>query len=199
MENLDKELVELGKEISGIKTGIKKIQTEIQENKSKSNVELVAFKRTDDISDISKGLIEFHSKIKSVEKTAINPFFKSNYATLDSILEYIRPVLSECKLSVIQLPIQADKDGVAIKTILMSESGQYIESDSMSITPPKLEAQAFGSVITYVRRYALGAILSLSFDIDTDGNDVSPQNTGQSKSTSKAPSSPKPPARAGRI
>ncbi len=193
MENLDKTLVELGKEISGIKSGIKKLHTELQENKN--NVELVAFKRTDNISDISKGLIEFHSKIKSVEKTAVNPFFKSNYATLDSILEYIRPILSECKLSVIQLPIQADNNGVAIKTILMSESGQYIESDSMAITPPKLEAQAFGSVITYTRRYSLGAILSLSFDLDTDGNDVSPQNTGQTKPKSTT----RPTTRAGRI
>lgn len=193
MENLDKTLVELGKEISGIKSGIKKLHTELQENKN--NVELVAFKRTDNISDISKGLIEFHSKIKSVEKTSVNPFFKSNYATLDSILEYIRPILSECKLSVIQLPIQADNNGVAIKTILMSESGQYIESDSMAITPPKLEAQAFGSVITYTRRYSLGAILSLSFDLDTDGNDVSPQNTGQTKPKSTT----RPTTRAGRI
>ena len=194
MENLDKTLVELGKEISSIKSGIKKLHTELQENKN--NVELVAFKRTDNISDISKGLIEFHSKIKSVEKTAVNPFFKSNYATLDSILEYIRPILSECKLSVIQLPIQADNNGVAIKTILMSESGQYIESDSMAITPPKLEAQAFGSVITYTRRYSLGAILSLSFDLDTDGNDVSPQNTGQTKPKSTVATRP---TRAGRI
>ena len=196
MENIDKSLIELGKEITGIKSGIKKLHTELQENKNKSHVELVAFKRTEDISDISKGLIEFHSKIKSVEKTAVNPFFKSNYATLDSILEYIRPILSECKLSVVQLPIQADNDGVAIKTILISESGQYIESDSMAITPPKLEAQAFGSVITYTRRYALGSILSLSFDVDTDGNDVSPQNTGQSK---PKPTATTRPTRAGRI
>lgn len=196
MENLDKTLVELGKEITGIKSSIKKLHTELQENKD-NNVKLVAFKVSDDISDISKRLIEFHTKIKSIEKDQSNAFFKNKYATLDSILSTIRPVLAECGLSILQFPIQANDHGVAIKTILMSESGQYIESDSMAITPGKLESQLFGSIITYSRRYSLSSILALSFEEDDDGCSSSPQNTGQTKAKSTTTTTR--PTRAGRI
>lgn len=197
MENLDKELVELGKEMSSIKSGIKKLHTEIT-NKQDQAIELVSFKKTDDISDIAKGLLEFHTKIKSIEKTEINPFFKNSYSDINSVISTIRPILAECKLFLMQMPIQADKGGMSIKTIIMSESGQYIESDTVSIIPPKMEAQQYAACATYFKRMSLSAMLGLTYgEPDDDGSSVSPQNTGQTKS--KPTSGATRTTRAGRI
>ena len=40
------------------------------------------------------------------------------------------------------------------------------------MTPTKNDPQGAGSVITYQRRYALGAILGLNIDEDNDGNET---------------------------
>jgi hypothetical protein len=57
-----------------------------------------------------------------------------------------------------------------LDTILIhTESGEWI-SGRYRMTPAKNDPQGQGSVITYQRRYALGAILSLNIDEDDDGN-----------------------------
>lgn len=42
--------------------------------------------------------------------------------------------------------------------------------DTVNIQPVKNDPQAVGSAITYMRRYALGAILGLNIEDDDDGN-----------------------------
>ena len=56
-----------------------------------------------------------------------------------------------------------------LTTLLVHESGEYI-GDRMHMMPIKQDPQAQGSAITYARRYAVGAILSLNIDEDDDGN-----------------------------
>lgn len=153
---------------------------QIKVNNIETSSELINIRTSDNISEIASGLVKFHAKIKNIEKSNTNPFYRSKYATLDSILEYIRPILSECGLSILQFPISAPNKAVSIKTILMSEGGQYIESDSFAIIPPKHESQQYGAAITYSRRQCVSSILSLSFDIDDDANAItSPQTTQQ--------------------
>ncbi len=125
-------------------------------------------KHSESIVNLSKALFAFQSKAVKVIKKADNPFFKSKYADLPSILDEIHPHLVECGLVVSQFP-----DGEGLTTIIIhSESGEYIMANSI-MHPVKSDPQAIGSAITYHRRYAICAVLGLNVDEDDDGNKAS--------------------------
>ena len=129
------------------------------------------------ITEITKALISFHKEVGKIKKEAKNPFFKSSYATLSNILDVIDESLVNNGLTVLQMP--TDVNGLT--TILVHESGEFFES-TYFMTPTKDDPQALGSLITYARRYALGAILSLNIDDDDDGNKASAPSSGNKPS-----------------
>lgn len=62
---------------------------------------------------------------------------------------------------------------VGVETILLHSSGEYISSTMSMIVEAekgKSTAQVAGSIITYLRRYSLAAILGMYADQDGDGN-----------------------------
>ena len=121
--------------------------------------------KSESISNLAKALSCFQVKVETIRKTANNPFFKSKYAPLPEILEAITKPLNECGLTFSQMP-----DGESLTTILIHcESGEYLQS-SYPLHPIKSDPQAFGSAITYARRYAISSILALNVDEDDDGN-----------------------------
>jgi hypothetical protein len=124
--------------------------------------------KSESIKAISKALISFHQKISKISKDSNNPFFKSKYASLSNILEAINGPLNESGLSLSQFPTGTN----GLTTILMHESGEWIQGE-YEMKPVKDDPQGRGSCITYQRRYALAAILSLNIDEDDDGNKAS--------------------------
>lgn len=118
-----------------------------------------------EIKNIAIALCSFQSAVETIRKTSVNPFFKSKYASLSDILEVIRQPLADNGLSFVQFP----SGEYCLMTMLMHVSGEYI-AESYKMTPTKNDPQGAGSVITYQRRYALGAVLGLNIDIDDDGN-----------------------------
>ena len=124
--------------------------------------------RSTSIKEIGKALGLFHTKVSKIPKTDSNPFFKSKYAALPSILDAIQIPLEESGLVFTQMP-----DGEFLTTLIIHyESGEFLES-SYKMSPVKTDPQSIGSAITYARRYALGAILGLNIDEDDDGNKAS--------------------------
>ena len=120
------------------------------------------------MKEITKALVKFHMEVGKIRKNADNPFFKSKYASLSNILDVVTPVLVQCDLNIMQMPIG---DG-ELRTVLSHISGEMVESTfNMKIT--KNDPQSMGSAITYARRYAIGAILNLNIDEDDDGNRAS--------------------------
>lgn len=124
--------------------------------------------KSNSIKEIAKALITFHVKVDKIPKDASNPFFKSKYASLSTILDAINDPLNESELSVCQFP--SGEHGLT--TLLMHVSGEWISSE-YSMRPTKDDPQGIGSCITYQRRYALAAILGLNIDEDDDGNKAS--------------------------
>jgi hypothetical protein len=59
---------------------------------------------------------------------------------------------------------------VGVVTVILHSSGEYIESEPIFATPVKQDAQATGSVITYLKRYSLSAMFGITSDEDDDGN-----------------------------
>lgn len=106
----------------------------------------------------------------TVEKGRDNPFFKSKYAPLDSIIEMVRPVLPKHGLAFVQFnDIPENGQGVIIETIITHSSGQFI-GGKLLMPLAKVDPQGAGSAITYGRRYALAAALGIVSDEDVDGN-----------------------------
>jgi hypothetical protein len=113
-------------------------------------------------------LLEFHKKVGKIIKSDNNPFFKSKYASLATILDVITEPLTDCGLIIIQFPTGLYQ----LTTRLQHTSGEYMQS-TYEMQPVKHSPQDAGSVITYQRRYAIGAILNLNIDEDDDGNKAS--------------------------
>lgn len=115
---------------------------------------------------IASALVAAQSEFPSIPKNAQGYGYK--YATLDDILTIVKPILHKNGLAITQL---LEQDG--IRTMLLHDSGQYIESWAQ--LPPLSQgknmnaAQAAGAAITYMRRYGISALLNLSVDEDTDG------------------------------
>ena len=124
--------------------------------------------KSESIKELATALCSFQSAVEKIKKANINPFFKSKYADLSAILDVIREPLTDNGLSFVQFP----KGRYGLETMLMHESGEWL-SESYEMEPTKHDPQGAGSVITYQRRYALGAILGLNIDIDDDGNKAS--------------------------
>lgn len=121
------------------------------------------------IQNLAKALSEFQAEIKNPANTANNPFFSSKYAPLSDILNLVRPILGKYGLSVVQMP-SGDGQNIIVTTVLLHSSGEWIESEPLTLKADKPTAQGAGSGITYARRYALSAILGISSEDDDDGN-----------------------------
>jgi hypothetical protein len=128
--------------------------------------------KSDSIKSLAKALAAFQAEVKNPANTADNPFFKSKYAPLQDILNLVRPLLSKHGLSILQIP-SGDGEKIIITTMLMHESGEWIESCPLVLKADKPTAQGAGSAITYGRRYALSAVLGISSEDDDDGNQAS--------------------------
>lgn len=124
-------------------------------------------KKSESIKEIATAMINFKEQVGKLKKTAKNPFFKSSYAPIGEVLETINEPLTKNGLSFFQFP----KGENELETIVMHTSGEWI-CESYSMKPIKEDPQAFGSVITYQRRYALCAIFGIG-DEDDDANTVS--------------------------
>ena len=138
------------------------------------------------MENICKAFVKFQSEFKGMKPDRSNPFFKSTYISLDGILETARPILAKNGLAVIQ---EATGDGeyIFVKTKLIHESGEMIETEVLKMKPQKNDPQSMGSCITYSKRYQLAALLGICECIDDDANIATYGNNTpeQSKSTGK--------------
>ena len=133
------------------------------------------------MKNISKALLAVQQELKPVRKDRSGYGYK--YADLSSVLDAITELLNKHGVVVLQ-PTAAGPDGHAtVRTILLhAESGEQLDSViSVPFAPQaKLSvAQCFGSALTYARRYALTALLSIPTE-DDDG-----ANAGQQVRASK--------------
>lgn len=130
--------------------------------------------KSESIKNLAVALKKAQDEIGAVKFDAKNPFFNSKYATLGAIIEASKPALSKNGLTISQ-PVISEGDGIGVTTILLHESGEYLSSTAtinVGEVKGKSIAQEAGSIITYLRRYALAAILNIYSDEDTDGNKV---------------------------
>lgn len=120
------------------------------------------------MKEIIEALLKAQKEMGNAIKGANNPFFKSKYADLNSVREAVMPLLNENGILVLQPIVHIDGKNF-VKTILMHESGQTIESFTEILFKVSNDPQAQGSGITYARRYGLQSLVCIGAD-DDDGN-----------------------------
>lgn len=131
-----------------------------------------------------KKLLEFQKRVEVIKKDAKNPFFKSNYFDINSLLAEIKPILNDLGLVLLQ-PLEGGTDNnPCILTIIYNgETGEKIIASKFPL-PNLQDPQKMGSAITYYRRYALQSLLALQAE-DDDANTAS-NNSNKEKYEQKA-------------
>jgi hypothetical protein len=121
---------------------------------------------------------EFPAITKS--KVVKSGAYSYSYAPLDAILAAVKPALEKHGLAVVQL-----LDGPGLRTELRHKSGGVIGATFPFDAPAK--AQELGSLVTYLRRYALSAILGIAAEDDDDGAQATAAKPAARKRTAAKP------------
>ena len=130
-------------------------------------------RKSDSISELSKALAKFQAEVKQPLKDKNNPFFRSKYVPLENVVEAITQEAPNHGLSFVQWALNDEQGRVGVATMLMHESGEWIEFDSVHMKADKETAQGAGALITYLKRYSLSAVFGITSDQDDDGNSAS--------------------------
>lgn len=142
-------------------------------------------KTSESIKNIAIALKNFQNSVNDPVKSGRANYGK--YVTLDALISVARQYLSENGLSFMQIPGGNGQD-ITITTVLLHDSGEWIETEPFTVRVSKHDAQGAGSAVTYLRRYSLSSILGMAWDDDDDGFKASNRdiNTGNYY-TAKAP------------
>jgi hypothetical protein len=119
------------------------------------------------MSELVKALIAARKEMTAAKKGKDNPFFKSKYADLSSVIQAVKDPLEAHGLTFVQ-----DIENGAVVTVLMHESGETMRLAPFPVMSAKQDAQGVGSGVTYARRYSLQTALGVPAE-DDDGNAAS--------------------------
>lgn len=132
---------------------------------------------SEQVNEIAAALAKAQKVMKGAKKDSANPFFKSSYADLASVADACREPLADNEIAVVQGPATLENGEVAVTTMLVHSSGQWMR-ETLSVKPKDDGPQAMGSVITYLRRYALAAFAGVAPE-DDDGEAAEGRRDGQ--------------------
>jgi hypothetical protein len=121
------------------------------------------------VDGVLGALFEVQQEIEGIPKDATNTYHKNRYATLESVLGVVKPVLNAHGLLIVQAPDVDEKGDVVVTTIWHVSTQQFIRTSTRAYCKKPDDPQALGSGITYTKRYAIVALLALP-TIDDDGN-----------------------------
>lgn len=153
-----------------------------------------AFDKSPKIGALAGALANVQKSLKPAVKNATNPFYKSTYADLGSILDSCRDLLAANKLALLQMP-SGDLNAITLTTMLVHESGEFISStiscaarDHVNTKTGEVKpatVQDLGSTLSYLRRYGAAAMVGIVTE-DDDGNQASKGNAAASNHSKPA-------------
>lgn len=119
------------------------------------------------MKEIATALVKAQLEMVAPKKGSVNPFFKNKYADLNDVLSAVVPALNNNGIVLLQPLVNIDGKNY-VKTVLMHESGETFESLAEIFCNKQNDAQAYGSGISYARRYSLSSICGIG-SADDDG------------------------------
>lgn len=117
------------------------------------------------MTKIIAALLKAQKEMGNAVKNGTNPHFKSKFADLNSVREAVIPLLNENGILVLQPMVNIDGNEY-VKTILLHDSGETIESYTKIVCKAQNDPQALGSAITYARRYGLQSLVCIGAEDD---------------------------------
>ena len=136
--------------------------------------------------ELFTSLAKAQANMGAALKDSKNPHFRSDYASLQSCLDAALPALNAAGITLTQHP-GMDGGDVVVTTVLLHSSGQHLAATiRCPFTPGRNAAQAMGSMITYLRRYAVLAVCGLA-PADDDGQSLTqPERVAQFQTAARA-------------
>jgi len=123
------------------------------------------------MKELMTALVAAQAEMENARKDSKNPFFKSTYADLSSVMGAIKPTLAKYSLGFVQICHDAP-ECAKVETVIIHSSGETFSCGTVSVPVSKADAQGYGSAITYARRYSLSAAFGVGTE-DDDGNAAS--------------------------
>ena len=117
------------------------------------------------MKNIASALVKAQLEMIAPKKGSVNPFFKNKYADLNDVLAAVVPALNNNGIVLLQ-PLVNIEGKNFVKTVLMHESGEIFESLAEIFCKNTNDAQAYGSGVTYARRYSLSSICGIGSEDD---------------------------------
>lgn len=134
---------------------------------------------------------------REVEVRSEKGRYSFTYATLAALWEMARGPLAENGLGIMQIPTLKLRDNgkseVHVTTCIIHESGECFEAH-LTMPCTNTDPQKVGAVISYVKRYHIGALLGLASAGETDIDDAGQDARAVMELASRAASTPPPPA-----
>jgi len=128
-------------------------------------------KQSESITDLATALCLAQAQMGGAIKDSNNPFFKSSYADLASVIRVLKEPLANNGLSFVQFPITSEGgQGIGVCTMLMHSSGQWLQGEYL-LPMDKVNPQGALAAITYARRGALQSLFGIPA-VDDDGNSL---------------------------
>ena len=118
---------------------------------------------------IAEALVAAQAEMQNPHFDAVNPHFKSKFASLKEVARVARAALAKHGVFVGQ-EITGDNGMILCTTVFHHKSGEFVSFGPTPFPVPRNDPQGYGSATTYARRYSLSAALCLVGDDDDDGN-----------------------------
>lgn len=155
---------------------------------------------SEQVDQIAAALAEASKKIANPERNRVvrvtteKGGYTYSYATLDAVLDEVRPKLAEVGIAIVQPVVYRDGKPWLI-TRLLHSSGQSIEHELPILVDASSRmnsAQAFGSALTYARRYGLETLLPVAAEHDDDGHGAGSGSGGEAVDAPRKAKAPDP-------
>lgn len=127
--------------------------------------------QSENITELLAALEAVQSELPTMPKNTTAYGYK--YADLDTITQTIKPILHKHGIAYLQSISGSSQEQMTLTTRVFNTKGQYIEDTAalpVIISTKNNAAQTLGMSITYMRRYALCAMLGITSDEDVDAN-----------------------------
>lgn len=134
-------------------------------------------------NELINALIKAQSEMDAVSKNAVNPVYSSGYATLNAVIEAVKKPLNKNGIYFHQ-ETSYNETGCIVETILYGHSGE-LKCGPVYVPAIKINPHAFGSSLTYARRYSLMTACGLGAD-DDDANLAQTAQAAASKANPRA-------------
>jgi len=122
------------------------------------------------MSKLIEALLEVQKELDHAKAEATNPHFKSQYVKFEDLWDYAKKALNGRDIMIQQVSHECEV-GACIETVLYGH-GDSLSTGKMIVRADKPTAQAFGSAVTYAKRYSLSMALGIGADKDDDANNA---------------------------